>query len=172
MSETANLPILSVHFDPDQKYALNVLAELINRQACLQRICGPVLIEVSGLDLPDQMASDVQHHFYHLAVSTEEELILSRRRAKRTTLRGLLFLLSCFCVAYLAGMWGTPVGKFIEVGVTIPGWVVMWRPMELLLYGLGEQRKRLRRYKWLAQSEVIAKEHDFTKEATGLVFAE
>jgi hypothetical protein len=132
---------LHVHFDPDQKYSLNLVVELIIKQARLEKICGAVTVEVSGLDLPEEMASDVQHHFYHLAVSTKEDLILAKRRAVRSTVRGLLFLFSCFCVSYIAALYGGAVGKFIEVGVTIPGWVVMWKPMELWLYGLGEIQK-------------------------------
>ena len=150
-------PILYVHFDPSQQYSTNYVVETIIRQARLKHITTPVIIEVSGIKLPDELTDEVHSHFYHLAVSSDEEYILTKRRAVRSTVKGLAFLLTCLGISYLANLVGGPGGRFVHEGATIAGWVGMWKPMEILLYGLAEQHKKLRRYKFLAQSKVVVK---------------
>jgi len=71
------------------------------------------------------------------------------RRGRLSLAVGLVFLVVCLLAAHLAGKYhsGEAVNIFQE-GLTIVGWVAMWRPLEIYLYDwwpLLEERRRLER---------------------------
>jgi hypothetical protein len=69
------------------------------------------------------------------------------RRARLSLCVGLVFLVSCLLLGQLAVKSGpSAAANIIEEGLTICGWVAMWRPLEIYLYDwwpLLEERRRL-----------------------------
>lgn len=55
------------------------------------------------------------------------------REARRSLLIGLVFLGACVLAASLL-VHGGPAARLLAEGLTIAGWVSLWRPMEMLLY--------------------------------------
>src|SRR5436853_275542 len=68
------------------------------------------------------------------------------RRGRTSLVIGLAFLSLCVTVANLASKtWGPGgVADIIREGLTVAGWVSMWRPMEVFLYAwwpiVGDRR--------------------------------
>jgi hypothetical protein len=70
---------------------------------------------------------------------------------------GLLLLVFCIGAATLLplGALGT-FGGIVRESLVIAGWVVMWHPLEVLLYGLWPMRRQRRLLTRLAAAEVSA----------------
>lgn len=71
------------------------------------------------------------------------------RRGRLSLGVGLIFLVTCLLLGQLfAKLDSGAVIKIIEEGLTICGWVAMWRPLEIYLYDwwpLFEEQRRLNR---------------------------
>jgi hypothetical protein len=71
------------------------------------------------------------------------------RRGRLSLGVGVVFLVSCLLLAGLAAKSGLgPTTDIIKEGLTIAGWVAMWRPLEIYLYDwwpLYEERRQLDR---------------------------
>ncbi len=69
------------------------------------------------------------------------------RRARASLVIGLVFLASCLLLGGLVGSsLSGPLATIIREGLTICGWVAMWRPLEIYLYDwwpLMEERRRI-----------------------------
>ncbi len=97
---------------------------------------------------PDRTAGvqeAVQHYFRTRAHLKRNEFRHLMRRGRQTLLVGVLFLGGCLFLGGLAGRLGAGTGTDIVCeGLTILGWVAMWRPMQIYLYDwwplLEEQR--------------------------------
>lgn len=88
-------------------------------------------------DLPEVqkiVATSVGHYFEHRAAMTVHELRRLMREGRMSLLIGLLFLGLCqFAATFLvqpAGGWRPMASE----GLTIMGWVAMWKPLEICLY--------------------------------------
>jgi hypothetical protein len=57
------------------------------------------------------------------------------RRGWRSLLIGLTFLTGCLFLSEFSGRFGDGTGaNILREGLTIIGWVAMWRPLEIYLY--------------------------------------
>jgi hypothetical protein len=69
------------------------------------------------------------------------------RRGRLSLIVGSVFLASCLLLGQLVAKSGAgPVADILREGLTIAGWVAMWRPLEIYLYDwwpLFEERRRL-----------------------------
>jgi hypothetical protein len=69
------------------------------------------------------------------------------RRGRLSLVVGSVFLASCLLLGELVTKQGTgPVADIMKEGLTIAGWVALWRPLEIYLYDwwpLYEERRRL-----------------------------
>jgi hypothetical protein len=69
------------------------------------------------------------------------------RRGRLSLGVGLIFLVSCLLLGQLVANSGfAEVANIVKEGLTICGWVAMWRPLEIYLYDwwpLVEERRRL-----------------------------
>jgi hypothetical protein len=101
------------------------------------------------------VGSAVRSHFTREASLQD----LRRRRLVRegrlALLIGLATLVFCIGTATLVPTerWGTP-GEILRESLVIAGWVVMWHPLEVLLYGLWPVARERRLLERLAVAEV------------------
>jgi hypothetical protein len=104
----------------------------------------------------EQIPLAVQRHFDR---ESEMQGLRLRRmvREGRTSLAvGLLALTACTTAATLAPV--PALGAFGNVAVeslVIAGWVAMWHPLEVLLYGVWPVRRERRLLERLANAEVV-----------------
>lgn len=77
----------------------------------------------------------VRHYFSARAQIKQHELQQLMRRGRISLLIGLLFLGGCLFLAGFAAQLGTgAMAGIVREGLTIIGWVAMWRPLEIYLY--------------------------------------
>lgn len=87
-----------------------------------------------GADAQQLVADSIAHYFDYRASMTLRELKVLMREGRTSLLIGLLFLGLCqFVVTMLipsTANWQT----IAREGLTIIGWVAMWKPLEIYLY--------------------------------------
>lgn len=85
----------------------------------------------------------IHHYFRYRARITAMEFARLLQQGRTSLIVGLFFLLGCFLVRELMeGLGEGPVASFAREGVTIAGWVALWRPMEIYLYDWWPLRRR------------------------------
>ena len=87
----------------------------------------------------------VGRHFAASAETASRELAALLRRGRTSLAIGVVFLAACLLAAdQVAHLAGTRFAEIAREGLTVAGWVAMWRPMEIFLYGwwplVGERR--------------------------------
>lgn len=97
----------------------------------------------------------IHNHFEWRADREAHELRQLRAFGRRSLGIGLLFLTGCLALGQgLERAWPTAPGEILREGLTIVGWVSLWRPLEILLYEWWPIRKRERLYRRLAEATV------------------
>ncbi len=98
----------------------------------------------------------IRHYFEARAASKRLEFRQLLRRRRQTLLIGLSFLAGCLLLSSLVAKagWSTS-GDIISESLTICGWVAMWRPLELYLYGWWPIRSDQRLLERLARMNVL-----------------
>jgi len=85
----------------------------------------------------------VRHYFGHRLELNKLEFRHLMKDGRRSLLIGLLFLAACLTVGkLLAGEGAGTFAKLGREGLTIAGWVAMWRPMEIYLYDWWPLRRQ------------------------------
>jgi len=109
---------------------------------------------------PDQNPTDliqraVYNHFAHRAELTGLEFKHLMKQGRTSLLIGLSFLATCFAIAetLLSGESGT-WAAILREGLTIAGWVAMWRPMQIYLYDWWPLHRRGKLYTKLSHMPV------------------
>lgn len=74
------------------------------------------------------------HYFGHQAEMTLRELKQLLREGRASLIIGLLFLASCSLLAKFVLSFGAPWSGIVAEGLTIGGWVAMWKPLDIYLY--------------------------------------
>lgn len=91
----------------------------------------------------------LQHYFLARAEVKEREFRQLMRRGRISLVVGLLFLALCFFLGELVATFGSgTAADLLREGLTIVGWVAMWRPLEIYLYDwwpLRDERRLLER---------------------------
>ena len=105
---------------------------------------------------PEGMIEQAVHnHFAHRAELTNLEFRALMKQGRFSLLIGLSSL--AFCLALSKALLGAESGTWPSIlreGLTIAGWVAMWRPMEIYLYDWWPVRRRSRIYTKLSQVPV------------------
>jgi hypothetical protein len=97
----------------------------------------------------------VRHFFRERAELKHREFRLLMRRGRLSLAIGLAFLAGCFLVGELVGALGHgTAADIIKEGLTIGGWVAMWRPLEIYLYDWWPLRDEWRVLEKLARMKV------------------
>ncbi|HEY8966337.1 MAG TPA: hypothetical protein VIM58_07835 [Candidatus Methylacidiphilales bacterium] len=86
----------------------------------------------------------IHHYFAYRARLNRMEFRQLMRQGRTSLLVGLVFLGLCLGLARFAAAaaGGGAFAGFLEEGLTIAGWVAMWRPMEIYLYEWWPLRRR------------------------------
>lgn len=80
------------------------------------------------------IAESVRHYFGYRAEVTRRELRLLMKEGRASLLIGLLFLAVCELTARSLSVTLDTWHGMLREGLTIIGWVAMWRPLEIYLY--------------------------------------
>ncbi len=101
----------------------------------------PVDLIVHLEKLPDghnaqRLVTDAVHHYFaYRARLNQLEFKRLMKQGRLSLLVGLSFLVACFLVIeLLASVNFLAFSSFFKEGLTIAGWVAMWRPLEIYLY--------------------------------------
>jgi len=112
-------------------------------------------------DPKELIKTAIHNHFAHRAEITDLGFKRLLKQGRTSLFVGLAFLSVCLILSKLllsrqSGTWAT----IAREGLTIAGWVAMWRPMETYLYDWWPLRRRSRVYAKLSHApvEVIRKE--------------
>jgi hypothetical protein len=77
----------------------------------------------------------VHHYFSVRSQMKQHEFQQLMRRGRSSLVIGLAFLTGCLFLGEFIGRFGTETGLTVmREGLTIIGWVAMWRPLEIYLY--------------------------------------
>src|SRR6266545_3997470 len=109
----------------------------------------PVDLIVHLEKLPDahnaqRLVEDAVHHYFaYRARLNELEFKRLMKQGRLSLLVGLSFLAACFLVIELVVIKSSATfPSFFKEGLTIAGWVAMWRPLEIYLYEWWPLRRR------------------------------
>lgn len=107
-------------------------------------------------DMPETLAAAIHHYFAYRARVTARELHRLLRRGRLSLLIGLAFLFFCIGGRELVlTAWGaTWAAEILAEGLLISGWVAMWQPLQIFLYGWWPIRRRQRVFDKLASLNV------------------
>jgi len=93
---------------------------------------------------PDQLAltetaglADAIHNYFDYRLRGAQRQLRHQRRDGRITLTiGLAFLFACISLRQIVSGFGQgTLHEIIAEGLLISGWVAMWRPLDIFLYG-------------------------------------
>jgi hypothetical protein len=109
----------------------------------------PVDLIVHLEKMPDghnaqRLVEDAVHHYFaYRARLNELEFKRLMKQGRLSLLVGLSFLAACFLVIELVVAKNfSAIPSFFKEGMTIAGWVAMWRPLEIYLYEWWPIRRR------------------------------
>ena len=105
---------------------------------------------------PTALRDAVHEFFSRRAAFTRRRLRDLLRIGRISLLLGLAFLSAAVALGGLAAgaMRGQRLGELLREGLVICGWVAMWRPLEIFLYGWWPIRRLARLYDRLARMPV------------------
>lgn len=141
-----------------------VLDSMVNRQAFIKRGPPPtrLVILLEGQSVTDEMQAAartaVSAYCRQEADGARETIVRTRRAGGLSMVVGMLLLAAALATAtaieklepmtYLLNRW------FSE-GLVIMGWVVLWRPLDTLLYEWWEPRRMARAWTRFAEVELV-----------------
>lgn len=107
-------------------------------------------------ELAAEVPPAVRSHFEREASLQDLRLRRIVREGRLSLAIGLVLLVLCVSGAALVptATWGTP-GEVLRESLIIAGWVVMWHPLEVLLYGLWPVTRERRLLERLAEADVV-----------------
>lgn len=103
-----------------------------------------------------QLASDAIHNYFaYRARLNDLEFKRLMKMGRMSLLVGLGFLAACFLLSELIlGGKSSPYSNFLKEGLTIAGWVAMWKPLEIYLYEWWPLRRRGQIFSKLAKMPI------------------
>jgi hypothetical protein len=135
----------------------DVAEGLLERVAVLPR-SAPVRLRVAliSADVERQRIPAVIHHHYAVLRERAEYRLERAMRAGRVSLIvGTVVLLAALGLAEaLSRMTSGSLSSVAQEGLTIVGWVALWRPLDLLLFERLALRREIALYRRLEQMEI------------------
>lgn len=106
--------------------------------------------------IPDPKIEEaVQHYFSYRAGLIRMEFHRLMRDGRLSLIIGLVFLFACLTSGSLLLQHGPPaLERVASEGLTIFGWVAMWRPLEIYLYDWWPVRRRWKIYEKMSHVKV------------------
>jgi hypothetical protein len=105
----------------------------------------------------------VHNYFAYKTGLNQREFKLLMRDGRLSMMIGLLFLTACLSGAQLASTRHIPGAPVVEASLTIAGWVAMWHPMEIYLYGWWPLRRTGKVFRKLSIMPVEVRYSDFSR---------
>jgi hypothetical protein len=106
-------------------------------------------------DPKEPIKKAVHNYFAHRAEITDLEFKRLLDQGRISLVIGLVFLSACLVLSkVLLGRVTSTWAVVAREGLTIAGWVAMWRPMQIYLYDWWPLRRRERIYEKLSQMPV------------------
>jgi hypothetical protein len=102
----------------------------------------------------------VHNYFAYKTALNQREFTQLMREGRLSLLIGLLFLTACLSGAQLARARHIPGATIVEASLTIAGWVAMWHPMDVFLYGWWPLRRTGKVYRKLSTMPVEVRYSD------------
>lgn len=96
----------------------------------------------------------VHNYFAYKTALNQREFKLLLREGRLSLVIGLLFLTLCLSGGQLANRLQIPGASIVETSLTIAGWVAMWHPMDVFLYGWWPLRRAGKVYRKLSAISV------------------
>jgi hypothetical protein len=97
----------------------------------------------------------VHHYFNYKAEINWREFKMLMKEGRLSLLIGVTFMAACVSIAEIfAKSGGGPWMQVFREGLTVGGWVAMWRPLEIYLYRWWPLRRLGRVYRNLSKMEI------------------
>jgi hypothetical protein len=111
-------------------------------------------------DARGEVREAVHTFFRRRAEDARRELRTLLRRGRASLVIGLVFLAACVSAADASGrvIAPGPLADVMREGLTVAGWVAMWRPMEIFLYAWWPLVEDRRLYERLSTMTVVVRE--------------
>lgn len=107
-----------------------------------------------GADAQKVIERAVHNYFAYKTALNQREFKLLLREGRLSLAIGLLFLTLCLSGGQLANRFHIPRATIVETSLTIAGWVAMWHPMDVFLYGWWPLRREGKVYRKLSAIRV------------------
>jgi hypothetical protein len=104
-----------------------------------------------------QIEEAIRHHFVLREQSERRQLRLVLHRGRVSLLIGLVFLTACLLGRQVLLDRAEPFAHIVAEGLLIVGWVAMWGPLDIFLYGWWPVSGRCRLFRRLAKLDVEVK---------------
>jgi hypothetical protein len=124
-----------------------------------------ICVDLPSGEATNTGASDIpqaiHNHFEYQLKNEQRRLKLEFRRGRTALLIGLAFLAICLTLrAVVARFLSPPFDQFVGEGLLIVGWVAMWGPIDVFLYGWWPIVERARLFRRLANAKVAVQTVD------------
>jgi len=122
-----------------------------------------VHLPADQLTLPEfaNLEAAIRNYFGYRAQETRRRMRFQLREGRSALAIGLAFLVLCMTLRQLALVLpGDALGRILQEGLLILGWVAMWRPLQIFLYDWWPIRHQARIYDKLALVPVVALPYD------------
>ena len=108
-----------------------------------------------GRDAKKIIEEAVHHYFTYRARINKLEFKQLMKQGRISLLVGVSFLMVCLIIIEMFALRSTgPISSFLSEGLTIAGWVAMWKPMEIYLYDWWPLRRLGYTFEKLSQMTV------------------
>ena len=101
-------------------------------------------------DVQSVIERAVHNYFAYNTDLNHREFKLLLREGRTSLLIGLVFLTFCLSGGQMASRLQIPGASIVETSLTIAGWVAMWHPMDVFLYGWWPLRRAGKVYRKLS----------------------
>jgi hypothetical protein len=120
----------------------------------------PIVLEVyvadgSHVGREDLVIAGLRGHFEYRQWATGRQLSRHWRDGRISLVIGLVAITGFTAASRLIGSSTNPVINVIHEGLSVVGWVSMWKPLEIFLYEWWPIRREYRAYRRLAEAEVV-----------------
>lgn len=105
----------------------------------------------------DEIKFAIHNFFSYQAHVTRITLKQKFAEARDTMIIALIFLTVCLIIKNVFLISSNILYNILAEGLTITGWVAMWKPLSLLLYDWRPIARDLKMYEKLASAEILIK---------------
>ena len=145
----------------EKELAIEAERSIVEQAEDLSAVPLEIVIHLAGVDLSEPIAPDlapaVAQHFLVRAHEKTRELRALFKSGRRSLIVGIAILSSCFAAGWLAGLilGDGPLPDIVRESFLILGWVAIWKPSEIFLYGWPTIVEERRLFERLSAAAVV-----------------